>query len=98
MYPSMSVCLSVCGVLCHIVTITLDHIVTKVTLDHIVPKMILDTIVAVDTIVAFDIPMVTLLTSSLVMWRKELAWKFSVSTQRLHLSNLVRLGRTCYYT
>jgi hypothetical protein len=40
------------------------------TLDHIVATMTLDTIVAFDIIVAFVIPVVALLTSSPVMWRK----------------------------
>jgi hypothetical protein len=40
--------------------------------------MTLDSPVAFDTIVAFVIPLIALLTSSPVMWRKERLWKFSM--------------------
>jgi hypothetical protein len=50
-----------------------DHITSETTLD---------------TIIAFVNPLVALLTSSLVMWREEHFWNFSV-LQRVHLSNLV---------
>jgi hypothetical protein len=59
-----------------------NHIVTTVTSFNIVAT------VTFDTIVDFVIPLVVLLTSSPVMWRKERLWKFSV-LQRVHLSNLV---------
>jgi hypothetical protein len=59
-------------------------------LDRIVATITLDTIVTFDTIVAFIIPFVALLTPSPVMWRKEKVWNFSV-LQTVHLSNLVLL-------
>jgi hypothetical protein len=65
----------------HIVTtVALDHIVITMTLDHIFTTIILDRIivtvteytsVAFDTIVAFGISLVAVLTSSPVMWPKE---------------------------
>jgi hypothetical protein len=42
-----------------------------------------DTTAAFDTIVSFAIPLVALLTSSPMMWRKEHLWNFSV-LQRVH--------------
>jgi hypothetical protein len=56
-------------------------------LEHTFATATLDTIVAFDTIVALDIPLVALLTSPPVMWRKEHLWNFSV-LQRVHLFNL----------
>jgi hypothetical protein len=53
--------------------------------DHIVGTMTLN------TIVAFVILLVALLTSFTVMWRKEHLWNFSV-LPRVYVSNLVR----CY--
>jgi hypothetical protein len=49
--------------------------------------MTLDTIVAYETTVSSDIPLVVLLTSSPVMWRKQF-WNFSV-LRRVHASNLL---------
>jgi hypothetical protein len=69
---------------------TLDRIVTTIILGHVVETMTLDTNVAFDTIDAFLIPLVVLLTSSPMMWRKEQLWNFSV-LQRVHFSNLVIL-------
>jgi hypothetical protein len=72
--------MSVCRVFHHIVSISLGHTVSTMTfdriaasmpLDHIVATMTLDTIAAFDIIVAFDMPLVALLASSSVMWRKE---------------------------
>jgi hypothetical protein len=40
--------------------------------------MTLDSIVAFDTIVAFVVPLIALLTLSPVMWRKEGLWNVSV--------------------
>jgi hypothetical protein len=45
---------------------------------HIVTTMTLDSIVAFYIIVAFVIPLVALLTSSLVVWRKECFFGISV--------------------
>jgi hypothetical protein len=42
------------------------------TLDHSVATTTADNTVAFDTIIAFVIPLVALLTSSTVIWRKEL--------------------------
>jgi hypothetical protein len=50
-------------------------------LDHTFAEM------ALDTIVAFVIPLVALLTSSPIMWCEEHLWNFSVF-QRVHLSSL----------
>jgi hypothetical protein len=47
-----------------------------------------DAIVAIDTIVAFVILLVALLTSSPAMWCLEHLWNFSV-LKRIHLSNIV---------
>jgi hypothetical protein len=60
-------------------------------LDRIIVTMTLDAIVAFYTTVAFVIPLVALLTSSTVMWRKEHLWNFSVPTPKssLHLSSLI---------
>jgi hypothetical protein len=52
--------------------------------DHICTTMAQDIIVAFDTIVAFVIPLVTMLTSAPVMWHEEHIWNVSVL-----LSNLV---------
>jgi hypothetical protein len=49
--------------------------------------MTLRNIVAFDTIVAIVIPLVSLLTSSSVMWRKERLWNVSVP-QKVQLSSL----------
>jgi hypothetical protein len=57
---------------------------------HIVATMFLDNTVAFDTIVAFVIPLIVLLTSLTVKWCEEHLWKFSV-LQKVHLSNLVLL-------
>jgi hypothetical protein len=65
-----------------VTTVTFDRTVTTVALDRIVATT-LDMIVAFDTIVAFVIPLVALLTSSPVMWRKEHLWNFRV-LQRVH--------------
>jgi hypothetical protein len=79
MGPSMSVCLSRVSSHCHY-----NDLGT-------IAKMTLDTIVAFHTIVAFDIPLIALLTSSPVMWRKEHLWNFSV-LQRVHaLSSLITI-------
>jgi hypothetical protein len=51
---------------------TFYHIVATMTMDHIVAT------VTLDTIVAFLIPLAALLSSSPVMWRKELLWHFCV--------------------
>jgi hypothetical protein len=63
---------------------TLDHIVATATLVSIV------TTVALDIIVAFVIPLVVLLTSSPVTWRKGHLWNFSV-LQRVHPSGFFYL-------
>jgi hypothetical protein len=55
-------------------------------LNGIAATMSLDTIVASDTIVLFVVPLVALLTSWPVMWRKEHLWNCSV-LQRVHISN-----------
>jgi hypothetical protein len=47
-------------------------------LDDIVVTMTLNATVASDTIVVLAIPLVALLTSSPVTWRKERLWNFSV--------------------
>jgi hypothetical protein len=47
-------------------------------------------------IVAFVIPFVALLTSTLVTWREEHLWNFSV-LQRAHLSNLVNKFNIQFY-
>jgi hypothetical protein len=52
-------------------TVTLEHIVVRMTLDHVVERISLHTTVAFDTIIAFVIPLVALLTSPLIMWREE---------------------------
>jgi hypothetical protein len=52
--------------------------------------MTLDTIVAFDNVVVFVIPLVALLTSWPVMWRKEHLWNFS-ALKRGPLSNLVTI-------
>lgn len=52
-------------------TATLEHSVSKITLEHII-AIGLDTIIVLDTIVAFIIPFIALLTSSPVVWREEL--------------------------
>jgi hypothetical protein len=57
-------------------------------LDQIVSTMALDITVAFDTTAAFVIPLVTQLTSSPVMWRKEHPWNFRV-LQRVHFFNLL---------
>jgi hypothetical protein len=76
MGPSMS-CLSIVSVNTLLQKMTLDTSVQTMTLDHIVVTMTLHTIVAFDTIFAFGIPLVALLTSSPLMWRKEHLWNFS---------------------
>jgi hypothetical protein len=53
--------------------------------------VILDTIVALDTIAAFTIPLAAQLTYSVPVWSKERLWKFS-ALQRAHISNLVSTG------
>jgi hypothetical protein len=66
----LSLCMSTCRVLHHIVTMTIGHIITIIILGHIsiiilghiVTTMILYIIVAFDTTVAFVIPLVVLLT------------------------------------
>jgi hypothetical protein len=65
-------------------------------LDHIVATMTLDTIYACDTIVAFVIPFVALLTSSPLLFREEDLWNFSV-LQRVHFSNLVLFSCLNYF-
>jgi hypothetical protein len=50
---------------------SLACIVAAVTLGHIIAIMTLDNIVAFDTIVAFVIPLVALLTSAPMMWCEE---------------------------
>jgi uncharacterized membrane protein YagU involved in acid resistance len=55
---------------------------------QIVAKITLETILAFDIVVTFVIPLVTLLTSSPVMWREEYLWNIGV-LQRVHFSNLV---------
>jgi hypothetical protein len=82
-------CLSVCRVFHDVTTVTLDH-VDAMTFDHVVATVALDTIVTFDIMFAFFIPLVALLTSSPVMWRKEHLWNFSV-LQREHPSNLALL-------
>jgi hypothetical protein len=57
--------------------------------------MILDITVAFDTIVALAIPLVPLLTSWSVMWRKEYLWNCSV-LQRVHLPNAVKISVTIF--
>jgi hypothetical protein len=52
------------------------------TSNHIIATM------PTDTIVAFVIPLVAMLTSMLVMWREEHLWNFSV-LKGVGLSNLV---------
>jgi hypothetical protein len=63
-------CLSVCRVFNHIFTELAMVCIVTMTLDHIVATVTLNT-VALDTTVAFVIPLVDLLTSSPVIWRKE---------------------------
>jgi hypothetical protein len=78
-----------------VATLPLVHIVAMMTLDRIVATMAsdlvatmaLDTIVASDTIVAFVTLLVSLMTSSPVMWLKEHLWNYSV-LQRVQLCNL----------
>jgi hypothetical protein len=67
---------------------TLDRIVTM-TFHHIVATVVLDNIDTFDTIIAFDIPLAVLLTSSPAMWRTEHLCSFSV-LQRVHISILVK--------
>jgi hypothetical protein len=50
----------------------LEHTVATMTSDHILVT------VTFDTIIAFDSPLVAVLTSSPVMWRKERLWNFGV--------------------
>jgi hypothetical protein len=62
MYTELCKYCQPCRVFHHIVkTVTLDHIVTAMMLDHSVAT------VTLDIIVAFDIPLIALLTSLLVM-------------------------------
>jgi hypothetical protein len=63
---------NVATVLGTITTMTSGRIVAPVTSDRVAATMTLD------TIVAFVIPLVALLTSSPVMWRKEHVWYVSV--------------------
>jgi hypothetical protein len=61
-----------------------------VALDHISATITFDTVVAFFSIVAFVIPLVTLLLSMPMMWHEEHLWNVSV-LQRVQLSNLVFL-------
>jgi hypothetical protein len=79
--PSMSVCRT----FHHTITpwstlekMILAHILTTMTLNRTVATITSHTIVEFGTIVALVIPLTSLLTSSLVMWRKEHVLNFSV--------------------
>jgi hypothetical protein len=61
------------------------------TFDRIIATLTLHTIVAFEIIVASVILLVSLQTSSHVMWRKERLCNFRV-LQRVHISNLVLYG------
>jgi hypothetical protein len=100
----MSPSMSVCRVSRHTVaTMTLDIILQQwpwitlatMTLGHTVETIVLENIVVLDTIVALDNPLVSMLTSSSVMWRKEHLWNFTVF-QRVHISSLVSV--VCSYS
>jgi hypothetical protein len=54
-----------------------DHTVATITSDHI-SRMPSDSIVSFDTIFAYVIPLVAMLTSTPLMWREERLWDFSV--------------------
>jgi hypothetical protein len=54
------------------------HIIATMALDHINATITLDTTVAFHTIFAFVNPLVVLLTPSLLMWREDRLWNFSV--------------------
>jgi hypothetical protein len=64
----------------------LDYTDATVTSYHIIP-ITLNVMVSFDVIVAFIIPLVTLLTSSPLMWRGEHLWNFSV-LQRTRFSSI----------
>jgi hypothetical protein len=67
-----------------------DHTVITMTSSTLL-QVTLDIIIAFDTIFAFVILLVALLTSSPVMWRKERLWDFSILLTA-HLSILVTRG------
>jgi hypothetical protein len=73
----------------HIVaSVNQGHIVATMTSDHIIATLPLDTMVVFDTVVAFVIPLVALLSSAIMMWCEEHLWNLSV-LQRVHLLSLV---------
>jgi hypothetical protein len=71
----MNLSLSVCRVFQHVVTVTLNRIVTR---------MVLDGIIAFHTIVECLVPLVPLLTSSSSCGVKNAFWNFNASTITLY--------------
>jgi uncharacterized membrane protein len=70
----------------------LDQIAATLFSDYSIATMTLNAIDAFDTIVAFEIPLVAILTTKPVMWREEHLWNFSV-LQRVLLSIVVIIIR-----